>query len=296
MLLKLEDFAVFRANWQDKAANIAAAAEELSLGLDSFVFLDDSPLEREWVRTALPQVAIPELGASVFHFVRELDRARYFFSLTLSREDVERAEQYRIAAAREQMRGSAGSLEEFLAQLQLRAAARPVTEANLARVTQLINKTNQFNLTTRRCGEAEVRQLAADPRCWAAAFDLSDRMGSYGLIGVILCRPGEHAHTWQVDTWLMSCRALGRQMERFMFDRLIEAAQSSGVRLLRGVYKPTAKNALVRELYDRLGWQRASESDGETRYEFTVPADPVRTATHVEDETVRAQAERVPGA
>ncbi|HZU24316.1 MAG TPA: HAD-IIIC family phosphatase [Bryobacteraceae bacterium] len=285
MLLKLDDFAVFRANWEDKASNIAAAARELSLGLDSFVFLDDNPLEREWVRTALPQVAVPDLGESVFHFVRELDRARYFFSLSLSEEDLQRSEQYRIAAARQELRGAAGSLEEFLAQLQLRAAARPITDANLARVTQLINKTNQFNLTTRRYTEADVRRLASDPECWAVAFELSDRMGAYGLIGVILCVPGEERCSWRVDTWLMSCRALGRQMERFMFDRLVEAAQQRGVRRLMGTYRPTAKNGLVKDLYDQLGWERRGASDSETLYELAVPAGPVRTATHVEDET-----------
>jgi FkbH-like protein len=288
MALRLDDFAVFRANWEDKAANIRAAAQELSLGLDSFVFLDDNPLEREWVRTSLPQVAVVELGPNVFHYVHDLDRARYFHALSLSSEDLQRAGQYRIEAQRESLRASTASLEEFLSQLQLRAAVLPVSDAHLARVTQLINKTNQFNLTSRRYTEGQVKHIAADPSCWAAAFEMSDRMGSYGLIGVMLCRPaGGPAPAWEVDTWLMSCRTLGRQMERFMFDRLLEAARERGIRRLIGVYRPTQKNVLVRDLYEKLGWEPAAKSSDEDRYLLDVPAEPVVTATHVRDVTPR---------
>ena len=288
MALHLDDFAVFRANWEDKATNIRRAAEELSLGLDSFVFLDDNPLEREWVRCSLPNVSVVELGPTVFHYVRDLDSARYFHTLSLSSEDLKRADSYRIEAQREGLRASAASLEEFLSQLQLQAAVLPVNAAHLARVTQLINKTNQFNLTTRRYTEEEVRRIAGDPACWAAAFELSDRMDTYGLIGVMLCKPADgSSHSWEIDTWLMSCRTLGRQMERFMFDRLLEAARDRGIRTLIGVYRPTQKNVLVKDLYEQLGWKPASKSADEDRYTLTVPADPVITATHVRDVTVR---------
>ncbi len=286
MALRLDDFACFRANWDDKATNLRAAAQELSLGLDSFVFLDDNPLEREWVRSNLPQVAVVELGPSVFQYVHDLDRGRHFDALSLSTEDLLRSEQYRVEAQRESLRASADSIEGFLSQLQLQAAVLPVDEGNLARVAQLINKTNQFNLTTRRYTEGQVRQLVADPAGWTAAFEMADRMGDYGLIGVILCRPAPgDGPAWEVDTWLMSCRALGRQVERFMFDRLVEAARGRGIATLRGVYRPTPKNVLVRELYSQFGWELAARSPEEDRYTLAVPSDPVLTATHVRDMT-----------
>ena len=280
MLLRLEDFAAFEANWNDKAHSIRQIAKKLSLGMDSFVFIDDNPLEREWVRSQLPDVAVVELGPSVFHYVHDLDRARPFFAVSLSAEDQARAEQYRSEAQRKHLQATSESLDEFLAQLQLQASVEPVTEKNLPRVTQLTNKTNQFNVTTRRYTEAQVRQLADDPAAWTAAFHLSDRMGDYGLIGVIFCRPAEE-HAWEVDTWLMSCRVLGRQMEKFMFDRLIDAAQTAGIRSIVGLFRPTAKNVLVRDLYDQFGFTRIAESPEEVRYQLAVPTEPVLTATHV---------------
>ena len=288
MLLRLEDFAAFEANWNDKASSMREIARKLSLGLDSFVFIDDNPIEREWVRSQLPEVAVCELGDSAFTYVADLDRPRYFYALSLSAEDSARADQYRSEAARKHLQATAQSLDEFLAQLQLEASCVPVDARNLARVAQLTNKTNQFNLTTRRYTEAQVRQLADDPTAWTGAFHLSDRMGDYGLIGVVFCR-SRQPHEWIIDTWLMSCRVLGRQMEKFMFDRIIEAAQERGIRTIFAQYLPTPKNGLVREHYDRLGFTRLSETD----YELPVPRDEVKTATHIrsryEDAAVAAR-------
>jgi FkbH-like protein len=283
MALRLEDFAAFRANWDDKATNLRAIAHELSLGLDSFVFLDDNPLEREWVRSQLPEVAVVELGSSPFYFVRQLDRGRYFETLSLSDEDLARAEQYRVGAQRESLRASSTSLDDFLQSLQLEASVAGVTDKNLARVTQLVNKTNQFNVTTRRYTEAQVRSIAADKAGWAGAFQMADRMGNYGLIGVLFCKAiqADPEVSWEIDTWLMSCRTLGRQMEKFMFDRLLEAALERGVHRLVGIYLPNAKNGLVKELFDQMGFRRVRETAHEVRYELEIPAHPVITATHV---------------
>ena len=287
MALRLEDFAAFRANWDDKAANLRAMAKDLSLGLDSFVFLDDNPLERDWVRSQIPELSVVELGASPFHYLQQLEQGRYFEVLSLSGEDLARAEQYRVEVQREGLRATSGSLDDFLRELQLEASAEAVTEKNLARVTQLVNKTNQFNVTTRRYTEAQMRAIKEDPHGWASAFQMSDRMGSYGLIGVLCCRPVEPLR-WEVDTWLMSCRTLGRQMEKFMFDRLIEAAVERRISRIVGVYRPTPKNALVKYLYDLMGFTRISENDEEVRYEMTVPAVPFITATHVRNTAASA--------
>ncbi len=282
MLLRLEDFAAFQANWNDKAQNLREIAEKLALGLESFVFLDDNPMEREWVRSQLPQVTVPEVGSSVMNWVRDLDRAMYFFTLSLSKEDLARAEQYRSEAQREMLRSTSQSLDEFLVQMQLEASMVPVSDANLARVTQLVNKTNQFNVTTRRYTEAQVRQLAQRPRSWTGAFHLSDRVGAYGLIGVLFCiATGPEPDQWEIDTWLMSCRVLGRQMERFMFDRMLEAAAALGVRKVTGIYRPTGKNSLVEDLYPKLGFSKASETPEEVRYVIAVPESLAPTAQHI---------------
>ena len=292
MALRLEHFAAFRANWEDKVSNLRELARELSLGLDSFVFLDDNPLEREWVRSQLPEVAVVETGPSIFHFVRQLDRARYFEAVSLSREDLARADQYRVEAQRENLRSAAASLDDFLRSLQLEASVERVAGRNLARVAQLVNKTNQFNLTTRRYTEEQIRAIAEDPHAWAAAFQMSDRMGSYGLIGVMFCRPAGAQDTWEIDSWLMSCRTLGRQMEKFMFDRLLESAIQRRIRRIVGVYRPTPKNGLVRELYDQMGFRRVDESAGGVRYELEVPEQLPATATHVRNAAAPAMREQ----
>ena len=285
MALRLTDFAAFRANWDDKVANLRAMAGDLSLGLDSFVFLDDNPLEREWVRSELAEVAVVEVGSSPFHVVRALDRGHYFEALSLSGEDLARSDRYRLEGQRASLRASAGSLDDFLKNLQLEAAVEEITEKNLTRVTQLVNKTNQFNVTTRRYTEAQLRGITTDPRGWAKAFQMSDRMGKYGLIGVLCCRPVDRSDVWEIDTWLMSCRTLGRQMEKFMFDRMVEAAVERRIGRILGVYRPTEKNGLVRELYDQMEFRRVGESGAEVRYELDVPAAPVVTATHVRNVT-----------
>jgi len=286
MLLKLDDFAAFRANWDDKVQNLRAIAAELSLGLDSFVFLDDNPLEREWVRSQLPEVAVVELGPSVFSWTQDLDRHGYFFSLTLTEEDLMRQRQYQHAADVQQLRSDSASLDEFLEKLQLEASVVPISASNLPRVTQLINKTNQFNLTTRRYTEEQVLQLASSSSGWSAAFHLRDRMGAYGLIGVMLCKESSDLAEWEIDTWLMSCRALGRQMELFMFDKLMQAAIQRGVRQIRGRYRETKKNGLVSDLYEKLGFSKIDELGGESSYLIQVPPEHEHRAKHIRDVSV----------
>ena len=268
MLLRIEDFAAFEANWDDKVTNLRRVAATLSLGTDSLVFIDDNPLERGWVRAQMPEVAVVEFGASAAHFVRDLDAGRYFDVLTVSEEDRQRAEMYRTEQQRDALRAQAGSLDEFLAGLDMRAAFMPVNDQNLARVTQLVNKTNQFNLTTRRYTEAQVAAIAARGG-WTGVFDLTDRFGQHGIVGLMFCVPSD-SRTWEIDTWLMSCRVLGRTLERFMLDRAIDAAKAAGVSRLVGVYRKTAKNGLVADLFDRLGFTLEAEDGDERRYELTV--------------------------
>lgn len=256
MRLRLADFAAFRANWDDKATNLAALADELNLGLDAIVFLDDNPLERAWVRSRLPQVTVVEGGDDPWRMLQALRRGCYFEVVTLTAEDVNRHASYAATAATRQLQEGAGSVEEFLAGLGMVAEHGPVDETTLTRVTQLINKTNQFNLTTRRYTEAEVRQMAASPEWWCRWFRLSDRFGDHGLIGLVFARKDA---VWRIDTFLMSCRVLGRRMEDFMAAALLTAAKAEGAGRVTGRYHPTAKNGLVADLLPRLGFAPEGE-------------------------------------
>lgn len=276
MVLRREDFASFEANWTDKASNLRAMAQALSLGTDSFVFLDDNPVEREWVRSRMPEVAVPEPGSPnsiATGLVLALERGRYFESLALSAEDTARASHYQREVGRREKERVAGSMEEFLSGLGMHAAAVPVNDGNLERITQLTNKTNQYNLTTRRYTKAQVEALAYRNDGWLQAFELRDSFGDYGLVGCVFCLATGDG-IWEVDTWLMSCRVLGRQMELFMMDHLVAAAQSHHVRELWGVYRPTAKNGLTQQHYPNLGFETITTNlePSETRYRLEVPA------------------------
>ena len=263
MALALDDFAVFQANWDDKAENVRRIAEEIGVGLDSLVVIDDNPFERAWIRSQLPEVTVPELGTSVFTYARDLDRGRYFPAIGWSPEDRLRAEGYRREQQRVSARERAGSLEDFLAGLHMRGTCEPVVDANIERATQLTNKTNQFNLTTKRRTIAEVRHLAATG--WTGVFSLQDRYGDYGIIGLLFCVPGDRG-CWDIDTWLMSCRVLRRDVEKFMMDCLVDAAKAADIQRIRGQYLRTEKNAQVADLLPGLGFETISRTDDEGCY------------------------------
>jgi FkbH-like protein len=255
MLLKENHIAVFQANWQDKASNIQAIAAELSLGLDSLVFLDDNPVERELVRRALPQVAVPELPEDPALFSRTLAAAGYFDTVAFSKEDRQRAEFYRSNARRVALQSEVADLDAYLASLDMEMS-------------------NQFNLTTRRYSETEIADLEADPSTFTLQVRLTDTFGDNGMISVIICRVGPQ-HVLMIDTWLMSCRVLGRNVERMVLRELHIHARAGGIEKILGSYRPTDRNMMVRDHYAQLGFNRTAKlQDGETRWELTVADDP----------------------
>ena len=274
MALHSDDFAVFRANWLDKPANLRDIAATLNVGIDSLVLLDDNPAERALVRQELPQVLVPEPDGGPETFIGAIESTLCFEAWSLSEEDRQRHGQYRANAEREELATSAGTLDEFLAGLDMEAEAGPFDETVLARVVQLLGKTNQFNLTTRRHGEEQVRDMMASEDWWTQWFKLSDRFGDNGLIGVMIARRlGDEAASWQIDTWLMSCRVIGRQMERFMLKVLCEAAAAQGAGKVRGVYIPTPRNEMVAHLYRDLGFEPVDGAPGvEQHYELDLTA------------------------
>lgn len=252
MMLKLDDFAVFVANWDDKAKNLKSIAEALNIGLDAIAFADDDPAERELVRKLCPEVAVVDLSEDPADFVRILDSTRLFEPAAISTEDVARAKHFEAERARGEIRKSAGDLKGFLRDLEMSAEAGPFKEPDVERIVQLIVKTNQFNLTTRRHGIAQVRKFMKDKDCLTLAVRLKDRLENYGLISIVIARKTKDQ--LEIDTWLLSCRAFGRTIEFWTFDRLLERAKAMKVKTLVGKYFPTPKNALVAEFYSKLGF------------------------------------------
>ena len=275
MLLKLDHIAVFQANWNDKATNIQAIAEELSLGLDSMVFLDDNPMERGLVRKLLPQVAVPELPAEPTYYARTLAAGGYFEAIAFASEDLKRAGFYQDNAKRASLQKQVGGVDAYLASLDMTITFQPFDATGRARIVQLINKSNQYNLTTRRYTDPEVTAAENDPEVFTLQVRLADVFGDNGMISVIICRPGE-AEVWDIDTWLMSCRVLGRKVEHMVLREILEHARAAGVHKLAGIYRPTDRNKLVVDHYAKLGFTKvAEEGSGLTRWELLVSgADP----------------------
>lgn len=275
MLLKLEHIAVFQANWNDKATNIQAIADELSLGLDAMVLLDDNPVERGLVRKLLPQVAVPELPQEPAWYARTLAAAGYFEAIAFAGEDLKRADFYQDNAKRVSLQKQVGGVDAYLASLDMTITFQPFDSTGRARIVQLINKSNQYNLTTRRYTDPEVTEAEDDPEVFTLQVRLTDIFGDNGMISVVICRPGE-AGVWDIDTWLMSCRVLGRKVEHMVLREMLEHARAKGVSKLVGTYRPTDRNKLVVDHYARLGFTKVQEGDsGMTRWELIVEsADP----------------------
>lgn len=257
MLLKEEDIAVFVANWEDKASNLELIAKRLDIGLDALVLLDDNPAERAQVRQALPQVAVPELGEDPSTFTRLLLLGGYFESIAFTPEDLTRADQYRANAHRAELLEGSRDLGAFLRSLEMTVRFSPFQPAARKRVTQLINKTNQFNVTTRRYTEAQVAELETSPAHYTLQVGLTDRFGDNGMICAVICRC--EALEWEIESWLMSCRVLNRKVEQAVCNRLARAALDARAETLVGLYLPTARNHIVADLYAQLGFTRVGD-------------------------------------
>jgi len=283
MALRRDDFAAFKANWQPKSQNLEAIAAELNIGLDSLVFVDDNPAEREQVRQALPEVAVPEMTDEPADYPAILDNARYFEAATLTADDRRRTETYRQRQAASELRAGAADLTEYLKSLEMIATVAPIGDASIERATQLINKSNQFNLTTRRLTLSEVRAIAADPGRITRTVRLRDRFGDHGLISVLIAKVERGAVV--VEDWLMSCRALNRGVERLLLNELIGAVRETGAQQIVGVYLPTAKNGLVKNHYRDLGFECVEDVAGWSEWRLNAAeAQPLSTFIELSEE------------
>lgn len=265
MLLREAHLPVFLANFEDKATNIARIAAALDLDPSSLVFLDDNPAERERVRSALPWVMVPELGDDPAFFVRALASSGFFEHLALTSDDLGRADAYQARAEARALRAEVGDYDAYLRSLQMVMTIAPFDEIGRPRIVQLMQKSNQFNLTTQRHSEAQVAAFQADPGYLAWQVRLKDRFADHGMISVLIA--DARGPDWVIDSWVMSCRVLERGVEATIIGALAKAAEQAGARSLIGVYRPTPRNGLVAELYDRLGFScEATAEDGERRY------------------------------
>ncbi|MEA2742673.1 MAG: hypothetical protein QOG25_1044 [Acetobacteraceae bacterium] len=263
MVLKRGDIASFVTNWQNKADNIRAIAQELNIGLDSLCFIDDNPFERNLVRQELPMVAVPEVSDDPTGYPVALADAGYFEALSVTDEDRERTSQYQGNKARDVLKAAVTDLPSYLRGLEMQLAWRRFDKIGLQRIVQLINKSNQFNLTTRRYTDEDIIAVMADPDAFGLQLRLTDRFGDNGIIAIVIGRlqlghaPGAEAggKDLYVDTWLMSCRVLGRQVEPTTMNLIAQQAAKLGARRVVGDYIPTKKNAMVKDHYARLGFE-----------------------------------------
>ncbi len=264
MKLRLEDFAVFIANWKDKASNIRQIAARLNIGLEAMVFFDDNPAERGWIREALPDVLVLEAPEDPARYADALSDSGYFEAVNLTEEDLQRVNQYAAQTQREALKEKTPTLDGFLQGLGMQMTVSSFDGPGAARIAQLMNKTNQFNLTTRRYTEAQVLQRARANDVTTFQFRLKDVYGDCGMISVVILTPVQSSGGQEllIDAWLMSCRVFGRQVEFEVLNQIVEQARKLGAHFFRGEYIPTEKNGLVREHYQRMGFARVDEADG----------------------------------
>ena len=258
MVLKESDFISIKANWEPKSQNLVNMAHELSLLPESFVFVDDNPAEREIVRQQVPGCAAPDIG-KVENYISVLDHGGYFEVTKLSKDDLKRNAMYKENAARAQLQASFADYGEYLKSLDMHAVIKPFEPVYMSRIAQLTNKSNQFNLTTRRYTQEEIEATAADERFITRYGQLSDKFGDNGVVAISI---GEmKGEICELILWLMSCRVLKRDMEFAMMDAIVAAAFAKGAKTIRGFYYPTAKNAMVREFYKTCGFDKMSEDE-----------------------------------
>lgn len=269
MILRMDDIAVFAANWETKVDNIRYIQSILNIAFSSMVFLDDNPFERGMVKEAIPELTVPELPEDPSEYVAYLRSLNLFETASFTAEDESRTKQYQEEAKRTALFKSFENEDEFLQSLNMTATVKPFNDFTVPRIAQLSQRSNQFNLRTVRYTEEDIAKLAADENYYSLSFDLNDRYGDYGLIGFIILKK-INPDTLFIDSWVMSCRVLKRGMEHFMLQQVIELAKSNGFTSIEAEYIPTAKNALVKEHYQKLHFTQIKDNYFELNTEAPV--------------------------
>lgn len=269
-ILKKDDFVAIKANWTPKSQNLIEISQELNLLPESFVFVDDNPAEREIIRQQIPGVAIPEVD-TVEHYIQTLDKSGYFEVTSLSRDDMLRSQMYQANARRKKEQEAFTDYKEYLMSLEMKGTIKTFDAAYMSRISQLTNKSNQFNLTTRRYSQAEIEKAAADPMQITLYGKLEDKFGDNGVVSVVIGQKEDDI--LHINLWIMSCRVLKRDMEFAMMDELVDKCQKAGITRILGYYYPTVKNGMVKDFYAIQGFTKISEDKiGNTVWEYPVTA------------------------
>lgn len=269
--LSKDDFVTIKANWNPKDQNLREIAEEMNLLPESLLFIDDNPAERHIVTEQLPGVVAPEIGEA-YQYIANIDRGGYFEVTTLSEDDKKRNAMYKENAQRAQLQATYTDYNDYLLSLDMRGVIKAFESVYMARIAQLTNKSNQFNLTTRRYTQAEIESIASDSDYITLYGKLVDRFGDNGVVSVVIGhKDGKECH---IDLWIMSCRVLKRDMEYAMMDTLVHRCKEQGIKRIYGYYYPTAKNGMVREFYSLQGFEKLTEDEeGNTKWCFEITSD-----------------------
>lgn len=268
MILKLDDIAVFQANWETKVDNIRTIQSILNIGFDSMVFLDDNPFERNIVRENIPGITVPELPEDPAQYLEYLYSLNLFETASYSNADKDRTKQYQVEAKRVSLSKTFTNEADFLKSLNMVSTVTGFTKFNTPRVAQLSQRSNQFNLRTVRYTEADIENMAQDPDVIDLSFTLEDKFGDNGLIAVIIMKK-QDVETLFVDTWFMSCRVLKRGMENFTLNTMVECARAKGYKRIIGEYIPTPKNKMVEMHYPNLGFSKIESTPNQYVLDLT---------------------------
>lgn len=273
-VLKKEDFIDFRANWEPKSINLANTATTMNLLPESYVFVDDNPAERAIIKDQIPGVAVPEIDG-VENYINLIDKSGFFEVTALSQDDLKRTAMYEENAKRTALQASFTDYEDYLRSLEMKGEIQSFIPMYMSRIAQLTNKSNQFNLTTKRYSQAEIEQASQDDNRITLYGKLEDKFGDNGVVSIVIGRiDGPNRDELHMELWLMSCRVLKRDMEYAMMDELVEKAKAAGIHKLVGYYYPTAKNAMVKDFYALQGFNLISEDEeGNRIWEFEITDD-----------------------
>lgn len=258
MILHMDDFAIFVANWNDKASNIKLIQKTLNIGMDSLVFIDDNPFERNLVKEMIPEITVPELPEDPSLYLTFLKNENLFETSSYSKADADRTSQYQAEAKRVTFQSNFESIDSYLESLDMIGVAKPFDSFTIPRISQLTQRSNQFNLRTIRYTEGEIKDISTSDEYITIYFTLKDKFGDYGLISVVILEKKETSLF--INTWLMSCRVLKRTVEEFIINKIIETAKNNGFDKVIGEYIPTPKNSMVKDIYEKMGFNRISEN------------------------------------
>ncbi len=284
MVLRKDDITIFVANWENKAENIKRIRESLEIGYDSIVFLDDNPFERNSVRAILPDVIVPELPEDPADYIKALSELNLFETTGVSAEDSGRADLYRAEFERRSVGSTFSNFDEYLESLNMTIEVARFAPSRLGRIAQLLQRSNQFNLTTHRYNERECETMMQDANCIPLYGCLRDRFGDHGLISIIVARPDPAAGVLEITDWLMSCRVLARGVEEHLMNYVVGEAARLNLEVVAGTYIPTAKNAMVRDFFAKFGFQKVRETaEGTTGWQLRV-ADYSYRKTYIQPE------------